>query len=148
MSQPGACTSARWARHALLAGVMLGLALMCMALATGSNSPTGTSSDTGSMSSMVMASAVAEAGRIAVLPPEEPMAGMCDACASGAVRATCALAAVAAPLTLLGLLSTRRRETFLGLLTRTTGPLIVKRERSRWCGWSVLSPISLCVWRV
>ncbi len=127
---------------------MLGLTLMCAALATGSSSQTAAASDTGSMSSMVMAPGVAEADRVAVLPTA-PMAGMCDAaCASGAVRATCALAAAAAPLMLLGLLLTRRRDTFLGLLARTTGPLIVKRERSRWSGWFVLSPMSLCVWRV
>ncbi len=100
------------------------------------------------MGSMVMTPTVAEVGQVTALPVE-PMAGMCDAaCASGAARATCALAAAAAPLTLLGLLMTRRRNTFLGLLTRTTGPLIVKRERSRWSGWLVLSPMSLCVWRV
>jgi len=76
-------------------------------------------------------------------------ADMCEvACVSETAMTVCSVAAVAAPLTLLGLLLTRRRESYLGLLARTTGPLHVLRERRVWRGWYPLSPVSLCVWRV
>lgn len=135
-----------WVRYALLVGVALGLGLMCASIATGSAGPTASSADMGSMSAMDMSPDAAQ--HVAAAAPA-PMAGMCDAaCAAGTVEAVCSVVAVAAPLTLLGLLLTRRRESYLGLLTRTTGPFIVRREHRRWRGWSVLSPISLCVWRV
>lgn len=144
--EPGARIGVRWWRHALLAVVALGLSLMCANLFVGSD----TMSPPPAMGSMSasMDMPVGYAEQVAAAVPAL-MAGMCDGvCASGTATTVCSVVAVAAPITLLGLLVTRRRQPYLGLRARTTGRLKTWRAHRGWRGWSPLSPVSLCVWRV
>ena len=76
------------------------------------------------------------------------MEGMCNGVCASDTETVCSFAAVGAPVTLLGLLLTRRRQSYLGLLARATDTVCMPRLRRTWRGWFLLSPVSLCTWRV
>lgn len=143
---PGVRTAARWWRHALLGFFALGLSLMCAGHLISSTS-TLPVVDLSSASAPMSATdtGLADDERA----PASGMAGVCDAvCVHEMTTTVCSVIAVAAPLTLLVLLVTRRRRPFLGLSTRTTVPLLARGNRGRWRGWSQSPLARLCVLQV
>lgn len=143
---PDVRTSARWWRYALFGCVALGLSLMCANYVISSTSTLSTVAlSSASAPAPDMDTGLADDRKV----PASGMAGMCDAeCVGGMTTTVCSAIAVAAPLTLLVLLVTRRRTPFLGVSTRTTVPLLVWRDRGRWRGWSQSPLVCLCVLRV
>jgi len=144
--EPGATRSVSWWRRALMAAVTVGLTWLCASFVVGSATMLHPADMAPMPASMDLA--VGDVEQVATTVPAL-MAGMCDGvCASVTATTGCAITAVASPLTLLGLLRTRRRLSYLGMLPRKTRALRVRRERFTWRGWSLLSPASLCLWRV
>jgi len=144
--EPGATWSVSWWRRALMAAVTVGLIWMCASFVVGSATMLHPADMDPMPASMDLA--VGDVEQVASAVPAL-MAGMCDGvCASVTATTGCSVTAVAAPLTLLGLLLTRRRVSYLGLLPRKPRAFRVRRERFAWGGWSLLSPASLCLWRV
>ncbi|MBB6629806.1 hypothetical protein H5V45_20985 [Nocardioides sp. KIGAM211] len=90
--------------------------------------------------------AVSVAEEVAAASPA--MADMCaDGCVIDATSVVCAGAWLMVT-SVLVLLKTSRRHTYLGLLARIRRPGLPRRRLRERTPWVVLSPISVCVFRV
>lgn len=135
----------------------LALALLCaLALAMRSTAAADTSSSEGMQmphAAMAVNALNPAAGATATSGPnvDSPaiLGGMCDGVCATHGAATCALVVVLAGASLLGLLLTRRRNTYLGVVGRLpTRPGRTQTDRQRPPRWTVLTLTELCVLRV
>ena len=137
---------ARGSRRALCGAILLGLSLMCAALAvTASSDPMSGMSEMSGATAVVTAPVAAARDSMA---PMAPMSSACDSVCVSEVTDLCSLAAGLSVMTLMALLLATRRDTFLGLLARVRTPPSGPRRRSEPPPWTVLSLSSLCVLRV
>ncbi len=143
MFESVAARNVPWLRHALLGAVSLGLSLMCAMFVFGS--PTEAPPVNTEPMSVAINTVEGDPTPVTAAAPAL-MEGMCDGVCASDTETACSLAAVA-PLTLLGLQLTRRRRSFV-LLPRPTETLRIQRLHRTWRGWFLLSPVSLCTWRV
>ncbi len=78
-----------------------------------------------------------------------PTTSLCETpCAGGTTGVLCGVAVALVVTSVLLLLLTSRRDTFLGLLARVRRAGLVRRRRRQRTPWLVRSPVSLGVLRV
>lgn len=132
-------------RSAIGAAIALAVGLACTVLsAAASVAPmTGMGDDAAPVTTV----AVTVAEDVASVSPA--MTSMCAyACVDGSASVVCAGAAGLVVTSALVLLLASRRDTYLGLLARLRRAGLARRRLRARTPWLVLSPVSLCVFRV
>jgi len=169
MFTPVAVQVARWSRRGLCAAVALALSLACIvfAIAASATLMTGmvdmadasttapttaapaaaVGAFTSGLTGGVVSEVVLEAASPVAAMISLPLSSMCDSACVTNVSEMCTIAGGLTVTTLLALLLATRRDTFVGLLARKR-PCALPRRQRRQTPWIVLSPISLCVFRV
>lgn len=137
-------TLAIWWRSALGAAIALTVGLACTVLwAAAPVAPMAGMSEHAAPVATVAVTVAEEFS--AASPAMPPMCG--NACVSDTTSAVCAGVGVIVT-SLLGLFLAYRRNTFMGLLARVRRPGLTRRRLRERTPWVVLSPVSLCVFRV
>ncbi len=131
-------------RSALGAAIALAVGLACTILsAAAAVAPMAGMSENAASFTTVAVTVVEEAASAS--PAMAPMCG--NACVSGTTSVVCTGAGLVVT-SVLVLLIAARRNTYLGLLARVRRPGPGRRRLRERTPWVVLSPVSLCVFRV
>ena len=150
--ETSAISSARLVRRALLAALALALGLTCMVLAVAVASGM-TSDDMGGMSKAASPAdsgvTVADGVPVAAEVTQRVMTSMCaHPCAGVTTGDLCTAAAGVLLASVLVLILASNRNTFLGLNARLRRQVVLPLRIRQRTPWLVLSPASLCVFRV
>ncbi len=152
-------TRARRRSMTAVASGLLALAIALLCALPFATSPTA-ASDRSSADGMSMANVSTQFVSLTVVVGDTPapesgvsspalLGGMCNGVCATHSAATCALVVVLTVISLLGLLLSRRRDTYLGVTARLQArPRPVQTERQRPPRWTVLTLTDLCLLRV